>query len=176
MRTIETNLYKFEELNEDAQKKCLNLMYDINVNYEWWDFIYYEAKELGFKINSFDIGRGSNINITLNDSMFDIMKKIEDNHGEECDTFIMAKEYNEKRDSLVYTYSDRKNTEVVHDDFIDVFDEEEENLNDEYRSILEEEYLSILINEYDFLTSDKAIIESIKANEYEFNESGELNY
>lgn len=48
-------------------------------------------------------------------------------------------------------------------------DFQEENID-----FMKDAYLSILTNEYDYLTSEKAIIETIEANEYEFYEDGAL--
>jgi hypothetical protein len=38
METVTIQAYTFDELDEDAQTKALDLMRDINVDFEWWDF------------------------------------------------------------------------------------------------------------------------------------------
>ena len=38
------NVYKFEELSEDAKKEALLKYYDINVEYDWWDNTYSDIK------------------------------------------------------------------------------------------------------------------------------------
>src|SRR5689334_19678539 len=40
MRTIRTKIYKFSELTEDAKKKAIENLSDINADYSWWDFVY----------------------------------------------------------------------------------------------------------------------------------------
>lgn len=46
MRTINVNLYKFEELSEEAQTKAIENNRDINVEYqEWYDGVYESFKE-----------------------------------------------------------------------------------------------------------------------------------
>lgn len=40
MRTVRTKIYKFQELEEKAKKKALESLSDINVDYDWWDFVY----------------------------------------------------------------------------------------------------------------------------------------
>jgi len=42
MRTIRTKIYKFNELSKDVQNKVIERNWDINVNDEWWEFIYFE--------------------------------------------------------------------------------------------------------------------------------------
>lgn len=57
MRTIETNLHKFEELTEGAKEKALEQLWDINVDLDWYDFTYEDAEKIGLKISEFDIDR-----------------------------------------------------------------------------------------------------------------------
>ena len=95
MRTIETVVYNFDELSEEAKKKAIESMADINVDYEWYEFIYEFDKEL---------------------------------------------------DTLEYNF----------------------------QQSLSEDYLSMLKKEYEYKTSEEAIIETIKANDYEFTEDGKL--
>jgi len=40
MKTIQINLYSFEELDEKAKQKALQAYHDLNTDYNWWDFIY----------------------------------------------------------------------------------------------------------------------------------------
>lgn len=40
MKTIQINLYSFEELDEKAKQKALQAYHDLNTDYYWWDFIY----------------------------------------------------------------------------------------------------------------------------------------
>lgn len=42
MKTIQLNLYSFEELDEKAKQKALTAYQDLNVDDEWWNFIYYD--------------------------------------------------------------------------------------------------------------------------------------
>jgi len=40
MKTIQVNLYEFAEMEEKAQQKAIEAHRYINVDYNWWDFIY----------------------------------------------------------------------------------------------------------------------------------------
>lgn len=53
MKTINIKLYSLSELNETAREKALSELYDINVDYDWWDFAYDDfiaiAKTIGIQ-------------------------------------------------------------------------------------------------------------------------------
>ena len=92
MKQILVNLYKFSELSETAQKKAIEKQYDISIDYEWWDFIYDDARRIGLKINAFDIYRKS-IDITYEDNPDDVANAIFKEFGEGVDIYRYAKEY-----------------------------------------------------------------------------------
>lgn len=46
MKQISIRLYQFSELDEDAKKKALNKMRDINLDHRWWDFVYDNFKTI----------------------------------------------------------------------------------------------------------------------------------
>lgn len=46
MRTIQVNAYKFDELSKEAQDKVVEWFKDINVQHDWYDFIYEDAKQV----------------------------------------------------------------------------------------------------------------------------------
>ena len=50
MRTIETKVYKFEELTKEAQSKAIEKCYDINVCHDWWECTYNDAKTIEAQI------------------------------------------------------------------------------------------------------------------------------
>lgn len=54
MREKCKTVYTFDELPEDIQEKVLEAMSDINIDYGWWDFIFYDVKECA-KILGIDI-------------------------------------------------------------------------------------------------------------------------
>ena len=57
MKTHTINTYSFNELSEEAQQKAIENLSDINVNFDWWNFTYEDAKNIGLKITSFDLDR-----------------------------------------------------------------------------------------------------------------------
>ena len=131
---------------------------DVNVDYEWYEGTYDDAANIGLKITSFDIERGAYVNGTIIDRMMDTIGLIKENHGDVCETYKLAKRYEEDFLKL--------------DQESDEYDYLVSDMEDEFLKELCDEYLTILRDEYEYLTTDKAIIETIESNEYEFLETG----
>ncbi|KKK62812.1 hypothetical protein LCGC14_3000600 [marine sediment metagenome] len=145
MRTTETTIYKFTELPEEAQQKAVEKLFDINVNYEWWDTTLDDAATIGLKIETFDTERHD----ITGDLMYDparVKQLVMEHHGKVCDTY-----------KYVMGFDMRTNVD-----------------NHDFEYGLLQEYLSMLRREFEYQTSEEAIIETILANEYEFYIDGEL--
>lgn len=173
MRTeiIERKLYKFEELSEEGKEKAIEKLYDINIDYDWWDSVYEDAKNIGLKIEEFDIDRGAYCKGKFIESAEECAHKIIDDHGESCETYKTAEEYLKQRDIMVNTAEKDENGELI-DEY--ELDNELDDLDREFLKSLCEDYRIMLQHEYEYLTSEEAIKETIEANEYEFTENGEL--
>lgn len=59
MRTIETTLYQFDELSDEAKAKALDQCRDWSVDHHWWEFVYErfaeDMAERGYSIHVKDI-------------------------------------------------------------------------------------------------------------------------
>jgi hypothetical protein len=172
MRTIRVKLYKFDELSAESKQKAINQYLDINVDYNWWNTVYEDAEQAGLKINEFDIDRGSYCKGKFIDSASDCANKIITNHGEQCETFKTATQFISDWTALVKKHSDGITTDKVAEDNEYEFDGEADDLESEFLRSVCEDYRIMLSKEYDYLTSEAAIIESIKSNEYEFTKDG----
>ena len=156
--TTKRDLYKFHELTGAAQAGALDNLRDINVMDEYWyESTLEEADGLGFKIAAFDTEHGRSIDIELDESPTTICQRILTNHGASCSTYALASDYYHGTDLSGWNFTDE--------------DREHEG---EFAEALGEEYLSMLRKEYEYQTTDKAIRETIEANEYEFTKEGEL--
>jgi len=171
MKTIEIKLYSFDELNEEAKQKVLEKYYDINVSYEWWDVIYDDAKNIHMDIVGFDIYH-RDITAQFIYSAMDTAHAIMQNHGENCGTYKLSKQFLSDYDKLVEKHSDGINKNIVDEENVYEFDKDADDLEAEFLSELEQEYLSMLQSNYDYLTSEEAITEALIANEFEFTENG----
>jgi hypothetical protein len=161
------DLYEFAELTPDIQQHVLNTLYDINVDYNWWDSTYEDAANIGLKITGFDLDRGSYCKGSFINTAIECAEAIIREHGEECETYKTASKY---LANLIEVREKYKNAGE------DNWDEESEleNTEDEFLNDLLEDYRIILQHEYDYLTSKEAIIEIITANEYLFTIDGKI--
>lgn len=149
-RTMETILYTFEELSDEAQQKAIDGARDWNVSdMDWWDCTYDDAERIGAKIGSFALDRQWTIELDLQGTVGDTVQSILSEHGKSCDTYELAREYFRRKH--IGTPMDVA----------------------EFTQQLGECYLQMLDREYDYLTGDEAVSESLKANGYEFTEDGE---
>ena len=162
-RVTETTVYQFDELSEKAKEKARKwylggLDYD-----EWWDGVCEDAARVGLAIKGFDIDRGNYCKGDLTTSPLESIEKILADHGKDCDTYKLAMLYKPQFEAI------RRKEEASEDDFSGEWDE----LESEYTYALREEYLSMLRKEYEYLTSNACVDDTIRANAYEFLETGE---
>ena len=167
-------VYKFDELSEEAKQKVIEGLADINVDCNWFEFIYEDANNVGLKINGFDIDRRSYCNLEFTKGAENCADLIIANHGEACDTYNTAKKFLEDRTELVKKYSDGVDIERVYEGNIYELDFELDELEEDFLKSLSEDYLSMLKEEYEYKTSEEAIVETIKTNDYEFTDNGKL--
>ena len=164
MRIKSIMAYEFEELSEEVQKKVLNNMQDINVNYEWWDYTYEDAMNIGLKIDEFDLDRKSYVHGKFLHNAETVANNIIKDHGETCETVKTAKDYLQELQKL------RTACPIDEDEYLIDTDD----IDKEFLRSLCEDYRIILQKEYEYRLSDEAIKETIKDNEYEFTENGKL--
>lgn len=145
--TVTHEVYTFDELSEDARQKALEELYDINVDSDWWyENIYEDAENIGLKITSFDTYK-HDISGHLTEDMQTVCKNILKEHDNTCATYTTA-EKNKNRHG-------------------------EDNQQQFCKDLLEV-YLVMLRDNYEYLQSEEAITETIRANEYEFYANGKL--
>lgn len=184
-RTIEIQAYKFDELSETAKQRAIESFYDTNVDYEWWDYIYDDAKNVGIKITGFDLDRHKSCEGKLLWNAEAVAEKILEDHGKDCETYKTAKafllEMEKLEENARHDYDEylTKNPIEEERDYFDFdgfyeyeFEDERDSLFEDFEKDILGDYANILQNNYDYLTSEEAIIESIEANEYEFDEDG----
>jgi hypothetical protein len=170
MRIIETKAYKFDELSDDAKEKAVENLYDLNVDTDWWECIYYDAAQIGLKITSFDIDRNRHAKGEFTLSAAEVMANIFANHGEECETYKTAKAFEEDWQPLFNDYLDENSDKYEDSETEDRLNE----LEDRFCRSLLEDYAKLLEEEFEYQTSEEAIIDTILANEHEFTEEGNL--
>ena len=174
MRTIEINVYQFDELSTEAQERALEKCRLFEVNYNWWEFIYEDAAQVGLKIEGFCLDASRKIEAEFTEGPEATAALIIETHGENCDTYKAAQEYTTERAELVTKYSDGTNTDRVAEGNEAEFDEDADYVDREFLNTLRADYWSMLEKEYEYRTSDEVVKECIQANGYEFTEEGEI--
>ena len=170
IKITETKVYKFEELTDEQKDKVIEKHYDINVDYDWWDSVYEDARQIGLKITAFDIDRGSYCKADFIHGAIDTANLITENHGYKTETYQDAVNYlKERKELLASELKKNEDDEDFTEDDVDF-----EDIDHEFLKSLREDYLIILRNEFEYLTSKEAIIETIEANDYEFDENGNI--
>jgi len=166
-------VYSFEDLktNETLKDKVLQNLYDINVDYEWWECTFDDAENVGIKLTEFDTGRAQMIRGEWIEDACHAARKIEDEHGDECDTCKTTEDFIQERDEILNTAARDENGEFEDERELD--NDLDECEKDYLQSILQD-YLTILCKEYEYLQSEEAILETIECNEYEFTEDGQI--
>jgi hypothetical protein len=170
VKITETKVYKFEELTEAQKDKAIEKLYDINVYFDWWKFTYEDAETIGLKIEGFDLDRNRHAEGNFLLSAAEVAQNIFNNHGEECETYKTAKEFIEEWQPVFNNYMDETSDKYESSESEDKLIE----LEGEFLKSLLEDYSIMLQHEYDYQTSREAIIETINANEYEFDEEGNI--
>lgn len=179
-RTITVTEYQFDELSDDAKQNALEKLWGLNVDHDWWDYLYEDAARIGLKIEEFDLGRRRSIDGKLTESLLGCCKLIRKNHGKACDTFKTAKqyliEYIEKFKKWLAGEDKDGYEHWGNCDWLREFESSDEanDVTGEFGIALLQDYLIMLDKEYDYQTSEEAIIETIQANEYLFTENGVL--
>lgn len=170
MKTKTINIYSFNELSEEAKQKAIEEFYDINVCFNWWESTYEDAKNIGIKINSFDLERNRHAKGDFLYSACEVAANILKEHGENCETYKTAETFIEEWQPIFNDYMNEES---------EYFESREsegklQDIESDFLESLLEDYAMILEKDFQYLMSKEAIIETIEANEYEFYEDGTL--
>jgi len=169
-KVVETVVYDFAELSERAKNKARAWYREGALNYDWWDFTYEDAKNVGLKITAFDLDRNRHCEGALIEDACYTARTILASHGEKCETYTLASEFLGNRDRLVAAWPKDANGEFVDER---AMDEALDDIELEFLRALLEAYAVILQKEYDWLLSDEQVDGAILANEYTFTAAGE---
>lgn len=157
VRIIETPIYAFDDLSDDAKDVARDWWREGALDYDWYDSTYEDAETIGLKIKSFELDRGRHATGDFTKDVDEVISAILANHGDQCETFKTAMQYKGELEIA------RKNDE--NDDEID-------EITEEFRKSLLEDYSIILQHEYEYLLSDESVDDTIRANEYTFTAEG----
>ena len=188
MRTETTTrtLYQFDELSGDAKQHALEKLWGINTDHDWWecvcDIIQKAGECLGIActVSDFDLDRGAHVGLCGGYSYRkDWRAALRAEFG--GDTLAELERLGARLQAVQKRmfwsgyatlesgrYGTRYSADADHGGQHDI-----DGLIDGLREF-EHWALTLLRREYDYWTSEEAIIETIEANAYEFDENGNL--
>jgi len=163
------NVYTFDELDDKTKEKVIEKHSEMNVDYNWWDFIIEHFVEESDKLG---------INIAPNSVSFDLYRRdfsVKDNlhHLSEGDYEVNTSDelcWNRRIEYEINFIGDEDEKDELEEAF---FKTRIEIIIDKFEELMKQT-MKDLESEYDYQTSSEAITESIKANEYEFLEDGTI--
>lgn len=177
------NVYKFQELSDTAKVKALEKLYEINIDHDWWDFLYEgfkeELHEVGLDCDTFYFSLDRDYHITpeklrftdlklfikklvddkIKDSIIDVLDLDVENIGFKGTSYIIGS------NSCYLLERHPRLTKMAN--YIEI------KATKELQNILED-FLSRLQAEYEYLGSRECLEEVIECNDYEFLEDGTL--
>ncbi len=171
MKTIQLNLYPFAELKECAKETALNDNRFINVDTNWWEFIYEDAETAGLKIKGFDLDRDFYCKAEFKEDAIYCAGLIVDNHGESTETYQATMNFWKGRDGIVNTWPKDRNGEFEN---VGDLDCALDGIEESFLKTISHEYLKMLLKEYDYLISDSRVSETLTTGEYPFTADGKI--
>lgn len=207
-RTVETEVFKFDELGESAKEAAREWYRNGALYYDWWDFVYEGAAECG-KILGIDLNQKP-VKLMNGETRYDPAiyfsgfssqgdgacfeasysyakgcgKAIRRHAPQDTDLHRIADELIALQRRHFYRLEARTHQRGYYNHSgcmaVDVSDSEtgcdvsadtEESLRDTLRSFADWIYAQLEC-EYSWLMSDEQVDESMRANEYEFDEDG----
>ena len=171
MKTISINLYEFNELSEKAKENALNELRCINLEHNWWNFTYDDAKEIGLKLTGFELDRNSHAEGEFLLCEPEVAQNILNSHSENCETYKIAENFLSKHDPIFADYMNADSTNYESN----LLEYEMQEICDVFLNDLLKAYAVMLQNEYEYLQTDEDVIDTIEANGYYFTKCGTLS-
>jgi len=184
MRTEQIEIYKFEDLSEEAKEKAIEDLRnnEFYLDYKWFDYLYEdfkeELKDKGINCNTFYFDLYRNEFSIDKPYIEDKEKFLKNAIGSKY--LIMFnlenKEFEVSLSENCYTnFEILENEEETNEEY-KIRIEQETQINeeaDDYLNDLKRDFLNRLNKDYEYLLSDEAIREHIEANEFEYLKNGE---
>ena len=195
-RPVLNYVYKFDELSESAKQKAIDDYRQDGFDHDWWDAVYEDAKQIGEVIgieidNIYFSGFSSQGDGACFEGKYAYAKgsakEIKDHAPQDEELHRIARDLQKLQKKNFYSlsakvkqsghYSHEYCTEIeVYDNlnsYGDVTIETEKALSELLRDFMRWIYKQ-LEQDWDYLSSDEQIIETIQANEWEFDENGDM--
>ena len=181
MRTIETQVFTYDELSEDAKEKARNWWREASHYDDWAESVLEDAKNIGLIITEFDLDRRGVKASFKRYAELTAVACMQD-HGADCETYkdsaqflLEMKTKQEAKELVIAALEESGDPDDKIADVESAFDGWLEDREAEYLHDMSENYRIMLRQEYDYTNSDEYIEEAIRANEYEFTIDGKIH-
>ncbi len=164
-KQIITTIYEFHELTEDAKEKARNWYRELDSFDNWWEGTYTDASMIGLKLTGFDLDRNKHATGIIETSAPEVAESIIANHGVECKTYIIAKEYQTAL-NIIGVACDTDGAERQE------WEDKREEIDDLFLNKLLSAYADMLQEESYYRYTPEYVDEQIKANDYTFTIDG----
>lgn len=201
MRTIETTIYKFDELNDAAKEKARQWYRAASLHDEWWDGVYDDADHCA-ELLGIDIAKHGKAPVIYFSGFWSqgdgacfegsyaykkgATKSIREYASNDAELHriadalqkVQARHFYKLTATMVhrghYNHSGCMSVDVEHADdrYRDIGDAEDD-IRQLMRDFADWIYKQ-LENEYDYQNADAQVDENIRCNEYEFTEEGDI--
>ncbi len=158
--------FTFDELSPAARKRAIEKYAEGEPSYDWWENTYEDAANVGLKITEFDLQYRPWCKGKFDETEMTVARLIIRDHGADYDTFKAAIKFQ----SQTILMSDDDKCDPETGDKSEAFEEHCETF---LKDVLEA-YARMLQTDYEYLSSYEAAEETIKANDYTFDEDGNI--
>ncbi len=181
MREMNVTVYSFAELSEDAQERAINDLRHVDVDGDWYEYVYDTIRAAG-KLIGLDIGdiHFDTYLYCIFDASYEYVrgaaKAIQAEFPRATDLHDVARKLQDLQKRHFYSLSCAV-TEGRSMNYYQCFRFGEDYDCEDLGDILDDfaHWARILLrDEYEYFTSDEAVKEMIEANGYEFDEEGKL--
>ena len=153
MKTIETKVYRYEELDSFAKNRALSYFSDININEDWWQPTYETWSEMCVRIKSFDLYT-KYLELEYWGDFIDVATSIVSFFGKGHEGYKFAQDYLNANENLT--------------------EDEMEDADGLFYSDLKECILDWLDSEWNYLMSEEIVEETIIDRGIEFTKDGRV--
>lgn len=170
---IQTEVFTYDELNDNAKEKARQWAYEGAFDYNWWEATYEDAERVGLKITSCNLGRRRHAKGTLTMSAIDCCMVIRREHTAPCKTLITAENFIGIHDGY-HGVNGKITLALRNDPEADISELEKEYTEQEavFLKAILEDYSVMLQKEREYMGSEEYLAEHIRGNEYTFMADG----
>jgi hypothetical protein len=159
--------FKFDELSTTARQHAIEDFAAGGIDYDWWEGTYEDAAGVGLEITSFETQYRPSAEGKFNWSEQKSAHAIMAMHGEGCETYKAAVKF--LAQSVLMSDEDKQDAEYP-DDASESWTE----LCETFLKDVLDGYAKMLKSEIEYLESYDAAEETIAANDYDFDEAGDM--